>query len=414
VIVLTHPTGNANVRAILRALDEEGLLARFVTTLAWSKSSHPYLSDHIRGRLRRNYELSEEKIDIHPLREVVRLLAGPLHADWLTAHETGWASLDNVFRDLDAHAARCLNAGSYGDGVGGVYAYEDSAEQLFKVARELGLRRVYELPIAYWETAQRLLREEGQRSPEWEPTLGGTRDSEEKLARKTRELELSELVICPSEFVLESLPKDAKANKKCLVAPFGSPEIGSLPQMKPRVSERLRVLFAGAMTQRKGLADLFAAIKLVNSPQVQLIVMGSPIQPLEWYQERSPSFVYEPPRPHRDFLELMRSCDLLVLPSIVEGRALVQQEAMACGLPVIATRNAGADDLIVDGKTGFLVPIRSPEAIAEKLSWFLENREAIAGMGIAAQARAREFTWLSYGKTVVTAIRQLISNEVPQ
>ena len=80
MIVLTHPTGNANVRAILRALDQEGLLARFVTTLAFSKSSHPYLSDHIRGKLRRNYELSEEKLDIHPLREVVRLLAGPLHA----------------------------------------------------------------------------------------------------------------------------------------------------------------------------------------------------------------------------------------------------------------------------------------------------------------------------------------------
>ena len=307
-----------------------------------------------------------------------------------------------------------MKARGYGKDVRGVYAYEDCAEQLFKAARELGVRRIYELPIAYWKTAQRLLREESERFPDWEPTLGGTRDSEEKLACKTRELELSELVICPSAFVLESLPSDVKAKKQCLVVPFGSPEMDSIPQTERRASGPLRVLFAGAMTQRKGLADVFAAIKSLNTPQIELVVMGSPVQPLEWYEERLSSFIYEPPRPHRDFLELMQSCDLLVLPSIVEGRALVQQEAMACGLPVIATRNAGADDLIVDGKTGFLVPIRSPEAIAEKLSWFLENRPAIAGMGIAAQARAREFTWHSYGKTVVTAIRQLISNEVPQ
>jgi glycosyltransferase involved in cell wall biosynthesis len=412
VIVLSHPTGNANVRAILNALDKEGLLGRFVTTLAWSKSSHPYLSDHIRGKLRRNYELADEKIDIHPLREVVRLLAGPLHADWLTTHETGWASMDNVFRDLDLHAARCVKARSYGDSVRGVYAYEDCAEQLFKTAQELGLRRIYELPIAYWETAQRLLQEEAERYPDWEPTLGGTRDSEEKLTRKTRELALAELVICPSEFVLESLPPEMKAHKKCLSVPFGSPEIDSLRPAQRSVSGQLRVLFAGAMTQRKGLADLFAAIQLLNSPQIELVVMGSLLQPFEWYEKRSPSFIYEPPRPHRDFLELMQTCDVLVLPSIVEGRALVQQEAMACGLPVIATRNAGADDLIQDGQTGFLVPIRSPQAIAEKLSWFLQNRPAITGMGIAAQAGARELTWDSYGNTVVAAIRQLISNEV--
>ena len=103
MIVLVHPTGNANVRAVLDTFYSAGMLDRFVTTLAWSKSSHPYLSDHIRGKLRRNYALPDEKMDIHPLREAVRLLAGPLHATWLTGHETGWASMDKVFQNLDAN-----------------------------------------------------------------------------------------------------------------------------------------------------------------------------------------------------------------------------------------------------------------------------------------------------------------------
>jgi glycosyltransferase involved in cell wall biosynthesis len=83
----------------------------------------------------------------------------------------------------------------------------------------------------------------------------------------------------------------------------------------------------------------------------------------------------------------------------------VQQEAMACGLPVIATKNAGADDLIVDDEAGFLIPIRSPEAIAEKLSWCAANRSLVDGMGIAARKRAAEFTWRAYGESIVAAVR---------
>jgi glycosyltransferase involved in cell wall biosynthesis len=284
-----------------------------------------------------------------------------------------------------------------------VYAYEDCAECSFQTARELGLRRVYDLPIAYWETAQKLLREEARRYPEWEPTLSGTRDSEEKLARKTRELDLAEIVVCPSMFVLESLPEEARRAKKCVVAPFGSPSVSY--ESHRTYGKPLRILFAGALTQRKGLADLFAAMKMVDSKKIELVVMGSPVLPMRFYRDQFPNFIYEPPRPHAAVLRLMRSCDVLVLPSIVEGRALVQQEAMASGLPLIVTRNAGGEDLIVEGKTGFLIPAGAPAALAEKIEWFLENRDELPAMSEAARAKAAELTWLAYGEKILHAIR---------
>jgi len=411
MVLLMHPFGNANVRAVLAALDGAGLLARFVTTLGWSQNSYPILTAKMRGRLRRNYALPADKIDIHPFRESVRLLAGFLRARGLTAHESGWASTDRVWQSLDREAARRLRHGEYGSDVRAVYAYEDCAERLFATARDLGLKRVYDLPIAYWETSQRLLREEAQRYPDWEPTLGATRDSEGKLSCKTRELALAELVICPSRFVLESLPAEVRAKKHCLVAPFGSPVAKSNERSTTRSAGPLRVLFVGALTQRKGLADLFAAMKMIDSAAVELVVMGSTLRSLSWYRDQFPDFTYEPPRPHREVLRLMHSCDIFVLPSIVEGRALAQQEAMACGLPLIATRNAGADDLIGEGVTGFLVPIRSPEAIAEKINWCAANRSLISGMGIAAKQRAGELSWRAYGETIVSAIRELIDEQ---
>jgi glycosyltransferase involved in cell wall biosynthesis len=351
--------------------------------------------------------LPAERIDIHPLRESVRLLASAVGLERLTRHETGWASIDQVWRSVDRKAARCLRTGAYGREVRAVYAYEDCALELFTAAQELNLRRVYDLPIAYWETSQRLLSEEAQRYPEWERTLGATRDSSQKTSRKTRELELADLVICPSDFVRNSLPT-GNNSPPALVVPFGSPTTEPVAQANETSTQRpLRVLFAGTLSQRKGLADLFVAMKLLDSKNVQLVVMGSLLCSLDWYRQFA-DFVYERPRPHQEVLQLMRSCDILVLPSIVEGRALVQQEAMACGLPVIATPNAGADDLILDGETGFLVPIRSPEVIADRIKWFLSNRSHICGMGIAAQARARNLTWRGYGEKIVGAIRDLI------
>ena len=407
MVVLTHPFGNANVRAVVQALEEAGVLARFVTTLGWSNYSYPVLSDHIRGKLRRNYPLPAERIDMHPLRESVRLMANAVGLSRLTTHETGWASIDRVWAGIDRKAARCLGKGAYGPNVRAAYAYEDCAVELFAAARELGLRRIYDLPIAYWETSQRLLRQEADRYPDWEPTLGATRDSAEKLSRKTRELELADLVICPSNFVRDSLPQQWQGAGRSNVVPFGSPTVDTRSSENRSTQRPLRVLFAGTLSQRKGLADLFLAMKLLHSKSVELIVMGSLLRPLNWYRQFA-EFTYEHPRPHTEVLELMQTCDLLVLPSIVEGRALVQQEAMACGLPVIATPNAGADDVIVDGENGFLVQIRSPEAIAEKISWFLSDREHIPGMGIAAQARARELTWRGYGEKILGLVRELI------
>src|SRR3989442_8583233 len=177
MVLLTHPFGNANVRAVLEALHRAGLLTRFVTTLGWSKKSYPFLTPRIHGKLRRNYALPADKIDIHPVRESVRLLAGALRAKKLTAPETGWASIDRVWQSLDQEGARRLRQGKFGQDVRVIYAYEDCAEELFRAGRDLGLRRVYDLPIAFWETAQRLLREEAQRYPEWEATLTGVHDS---------------------------------------------------------------------------------------------------------------------------------------------------------------------------------------------------------------------------------------------
>lgn len=299
---------------------------------------------------------------------------------------------------------------------GVVHAYEDGAVATFAAAKRCGIKCSYELPIAYWETSQRLLNEEAKRLPQWEPTLIGTRDSPEKLERKTRELELSDAVICPSKFVYHSIPEAVRKNKLCIVAEFGSPKCSEMAlncfrdkEVGARPSGPLKVLFAGSMTQRKGLADVFAAMRLLNRSDVELIVMGTPVATMEFYRREFPSFRYEAPRPHSEVIELMRRCDVLVLPSIVEGRALVQQEALSCGLPIIVTANTGGEDLVEEGRTGFLIPIRSPQAIAERINWIADHRVELPAMRVSSVAKAQERSWEVYGSKIVEVFEKLIS-----
>ena len=398
---------------MLDGLETAGMLARFSTTLAVSPESFALKlvpEGLSRDLLRRRFKVPHEKILQHPWRELSRAVCNKIGWNYPLRHEEGFASIDGVLQDFDRFTAGALPRVHRQHGLGAVYTYEDSALDTFKAAKALGLKCVYDLPISYWEVGRRLMEDELQRLPAWAGAMGGgMSDSPAKLERKARELELADLVVVPSSFVADSLPSWA-AGKAKVLSPFGSPATTSAappPEAAADPSRPLRVLFVGSMGQRKGLADLFQAMQLLKGENIELIVMGSLLADLDFYRGQYPGFTHEKGRPHAEVLKLMRSCDVFCLPSLYEGRALVMQEAMSQGLPVVITPNTGGEDLVIEGKTGFLVPIRSPEKIAEKLAWFNQNRQALPAMKEAAIQHAASYTWPNYSQAVIDAIRKL-------
>jgi glycosyltransferase involved in cell wall biosynthesis len=378
MVIVSHPNVNQYVRALLAALEARGELQEFHTTLSFG---------------RRRVALPQRRIFQHARLELVRLAGQRLRQNWLVNHDSGLASIDAVARMLDREVAKRVKPST------AIYCYEDSALATFGAAQKVGVKRYYELPIMYWTTTQKLLQEEAVRYPHWEPTLLATRDSPAKLERKSAELALADLVICPSCNVQNSLP----AGTRSQVAKYGCPapvEGGRTP----RKGKRIRFLFVGAMTQRKGLADLFAAFKQLNRSDVELVVLGSPVLPLEFYLREFPDFTYESPRSHDLVKQVMLSCDVLVLPSIVEGRAMVQTEALSCGLPIVVTANAGAEDLVEQGKTGFVMPIRDPAALAERLGWIADHPDWVIDIRPDVLEKARQSGWDRYTDAILSAI----------
>lgn len=100
----------------------------------------------------------------------------------------------------------------------------------------------------------------------------------------------------------------------------------------------------------------------------------------------------------------MRQSDVMVFPTLFEGRALVVLEALAQGLPVITTMNSGTSDVVIHGESGFIVPIRSTEAICEALELLYLDRSRLSHMKENAVRIAKRSGWAGYRHTLIQAL----------
>ena len=155
------------------------------------------------------------------------------------------------------------------------------------------------------------------------------------------------------------------------------------------------------MSQRKGLADLFKALNILKTNNVNLTIIGQPAMPVSFYREQYSNFNHISTCSNKEVTSIMRRHDVLVLPSIVEGCALVQLEALACGLPIIITRNTGGEDFVDEKETGFIVPVGNPEKIAEKIEWLICNHNILPEMSILAKQKANKYKWNNYAKSII-------------
>lgn len=408
MILFSHPTGNANVRYAALGLQRAGLLSELWTCIntppdaRWTNLLPQSMAKQLK---RRSFpDELQSKIHSYPLFEFGRLIAPRLKLGRLARHEKGALSVDAVYQSLDRRTARRLGQKAFR----GVYAYEDGAAFTFREAQKRGLKRFYDQPIGYWRAARALLVEEAQRKPEWASTLIGNEDSEAKTARKDEELALADVVFVASSYTLQSLSLAPQLTAPIVVIPYGAPP---RPASAPTRAARkpggpVRAIFVGSLGQRKGLSYLFDACRQLG-PSVELTVIGTlPLQPCPALEAELKRVRWIPSCPHAQVLEEMASHDVFVFPSLFEGFGLVLLEAMAMGLPIVTTAHTAGPDLIDDGVEGFIVPIRSADAIAQKLDLLRREPERIEQMGRSAAARAATFTWEDYGSRLAARVAE--------
>jgi glycosyltransferase involved in cell wall biosynthesis len=234
--------------------------------------------------------------------------------------------------------------------------------------------------------------------------------SPEGLERCLAEYAEADAIVVPSNFARRSFVEQGIRPEKLYVCPYGVDL--SLFYSMPKADSKFRVLFVGCASIQKGIGYLFEALRpLIERQLCELWLIGgvdSSAKPL--LAKNQDIFVYKGMQPRTELASIYSQGSVLVLPSIQEGLALVLAQAMACGLPVIATTNTGAENLFSDGVEGFIVPIRDPLAIREKIEWMIGHPTERAGMGAAALQRVKGLGgWNRYGEQCLTMYREIVA-----
>jgi len=187
------------------------------------------------------------------------------------------------------------------------------------------------------------------------------------------------------------------AANKVTVAPVPV-QLKSFARAKPIYRKKLLhktydriVLFAGRLSIEKDVGTLLHAAEIIQlrRPETRFVIIGSgkEEETLKALAQKLGLWntVFLGRKPHTDLPKYMRSSDVFVLPSVYEGIPLVSVEAAGAGLPVVSTAVRDAPDVMIDGKTGFIVPQKDHQAMAERLLLILKDPKRAQEMGKAGQ-----------------------------
>ena len=214
---------------------------------------------------------------------------------------------------------------------------------------------------------------------------------------------LADAITVPSSVARRSFLELGIAPEKVEVIPYGV----RLDRFKkvaaaPDPGESFEVLFAGQVSLRKGVPYLLEAFRRLRHPRKRLTVVGSMQDHMRALLATgslpTEDVVFLGSVPQPELIERMSRSHVMMLPSVEEGLALVQAQAMACECPVIATEATGAEDLFTDGVEGFIVPDRDVDALAARLQQLADDPQLREQMAAAAKLRVeRVGGWEEYG-----------------
>ncbi|RVU45090.1 glycosyltransferase family 4 protein [Rubrivivax rivuli] len=317
----------------------------------------------------------------------------------------GWRHAWTNGLNMQVRAAVSRAGGRLAREAGCIVAYEGFALEAFQAVRPGSARRLLNYPVAHHRERRRVREEELALEPDFAATWPGFADwgpgHEERL---DEEIALADGVLLGSEYAARSfLAQGVPAHKLCVV-PYGVDLQTFCPGPGPEASrgagDRFEVIYAGQLTQRKGLSYLLRAYAAFARANTALTLVGAPVgseAPLRPYAHL---FEHVPHQTRPALAARYRRAQVFVLPTLVEGMPLVVLEAMACGLPVIVTAN-GPGGIVRDGIDGFIVPQRDAAAVQEKLELLYRDPALCAAMGRQAAQRAQDFSWEAYSHGVL-------------
>ena len=239
--------------------------------------------------------------------------------------------------------------------------------------------------------------------------------------RNRREWELADRIVVNSEWSRKALMKQGVPSHKLVVVPLAFEQNAENLKAETLKSETLkhrntttpkhrnteaplRVLFLAQVNVRKGIHYLMEAARMLEPERIRFDIVGR-IGILPAAVASAPkNMTFHGPVSPREAPEWYCKADLFVLPTLSDGFAITQLEAMAHGLPVIATPCCG--QIVSDGVDGFVVPPRDAGALAGTIRRYFTEPDLLSAQWEAALAKSRQFTLETLGENLRKLVEQ--------
>ena len=285
-----------------------------------------------------------------------------------------------------------------------IFVYSYAALEAIRVARSRGILTVLDQidpgPVEF-----RLVAAEQDAWPQY--ALGSADYPKEYYERLRQEWSVADVIIVNSEWSRDALIAEGVREEKIEILPLGYENNHCVQSVSSTNKKSLRVLWLGQVNIRKGIQYLVEAARLLKGSPVEIVVAG-PIQIRSEVIASAPNNIQWLGPVTRDSVgTLYASSDVFVLPTISDGFAITQLEAMAHGLPVITTTHCG--QVVQDGLNGFVIPSRSAEALAEAILRFVRDRKMVSDMKPACLERSRQFGVDVYQQRLLSIIENRLS-----
>ena len=233
--------------------------------------------------------------------------------------------------------------------------------------------------------------------------------------REIAEYHQADLIVVPSQFVADSFISEGISKDKLAIVPYGVNLQRFNPVAMPE-QDTFEVVFVGRICARQGVKDLLDAFDKVKIANKRLTLVGTidkEFKKLVNTQLQQNTIRVLGHVAQTELREILSRSHVFCLPSIEDGFGMAVAEAMACACPVIVTPNAGGASLVDEGKNGFVIPIRNPIMIAEKLELLANNRIYRAEMGQAALVSVQALGgWENYGQQMIAVYQSLIEKNI--
>jgi hypothetical protein len=253
----------------------------------------------------------------------------------------------------------------------------------------------------------RILEQEAERCPEaFGLYLGDATLDRAELdylhERRLRDLEYADLVLVPSEHIAGELRRHGMPADRVRVIPYASDVHRFRPDPAKVHGSTCTFLFAGGISQRKGIAYLLRAWQRIRRPGWRLQLLGAPPRAFGPLEGLLAGVEVLGRVPHGEVPAVMARADVFVFPSLFEGSAVVTYEAMACGLPSVVTPSSGS--VARDGQDGLFVPAAEVDALAAAMERLGSDPDLRASFGRNARQEAEQFDWPRYHRAVCEAV----------